>query len=133
MQVISKYGRKIATASIGGTKVNVSMGSTFDMNGSLGCLQLMDLTQDNVKNQYVVSIGNSVGYENIISDIGYFESVFVRMEDAALTEALSFTFVERSKQECSITATVPRGPSHHTSHAWRPSLKPILVLAPSVL
>uniref|UniRef100_A0A2I2YK25 Vacuolar protein sorting 13 homolog D n=1 Tax=Gorilla gorilla gorilla TaxID=9595 RepID=A0A2I2YK25_GORGO len=95
-----KYGRKIATASIGGTKVNVSMGSTFDMNGSLGCLQLMDLTQDNVKNQYVVSIGNSVGYENIISDIGYFESVFVRMEDAALTEALSFTFVERSKQEC---------------------------------
>uniref|UniRef100_A0A8C8ZTU9 Vacuolar protein sorting 13 homolog D n=1 Tax=Prolemur simus TaxID=1328070 RepID=A0A8C8ZTU9_PROSS len=95
-----KYGRKIATASIGGTKVNVSMGSTFDMNGSLGCLQLMDLTQDNIKNQYVVSIGNSTGYENIVSDIGYFESVFVRMEDAALTEALSFTFVEKSKQEC---------------------------------
>ncbi|XP_058408923.1 intermembrane lipid transfer protein VPS13D isoform X7 [Diceros bicornis minor] len=95
-----KYGRKIATASIGGTKVNVSMGSTFDMNGSLGCLQLMDLTQDNIKNQYVVSIGNSIGYENIISDIGYFESVFVRMEDAALSEALSFTFVEKSKQEC---------------------------------
>ncbi|XP_054435700.1 intermembrane lipid transfer protein VPS13D isoform X2 [Pteronotus mesoamericanus] len=95
-----KYGRKIATASIGGTKVNVSMGSTFDVNGSLGCLQLMDLTQDNVKNQYVVSIGNSTGYENIISDIGHFESVFVRMEDAALSEALSFTFVEKSKQEC---------------------------------
>ncbi|XP_034358412.1 LOW QUALITY PROTEIN: intermembrane lipid transfer protein VPS13D [Arvicanthis niloticus] len=95
-----KHGRKIATASIGGTKVNVSMGSSFDMNGSLGCLQLMDLTQENVKNQYVVSIGNSVGYENIVSDIGYFESVFVRMEDAALTEALSFTFAEKSKQEC---------------------------------
>ncbi|XP_066231199.1 intermembrane lipid transfer protein VPS13D isoform X2 [Saccopteryx leptura] len=95
-----KHGRKIATASIGGTKVNVSMGSAFDMNGSLGCLQLMDLTQDNVKNQYVVSIGNSTGYENIISDIGYFDSVFVRMEDAALNEALSFTFVEKSKQEC---------------------------------
>ncbi|XP_006866437.1 PREDICTED: vacuolar protein sorting-associated protein 13D isoform X2 [Chrysochloris asiatica] len=94
-----KYGRKIATASVGGTKVNVSMGNTFDMNGSLGCLQLMDLTQENVKNQYVVSIGNSTGYESIISDIGYFESVFVRMEDVALTEALSFTFVERSKQE----------------------------------
>uniref|UniRef100_A0A8C6W485 Vacuolar protein sorting 13D n=1 Tax=Nannospalax galili TaxID=1026970 RepID=A0A8C6W485_NANGA len=95
-----KYGRKIATASVGGTKVNMSMGSTFDMNGSLGCLQLMDLTQENVKNQYVVSIGNSIGYENIVSDIGCFESVFVRMEDAALTEALSFTFVEKSKQEC---------------------------------
>ncbi|EDL29728.1 mCG140286, isoform CRA_b [Mus musculus] len=95
-----RHGRKIATASIGGTKVNVSMGSSFDMNGSLGCLQLMDLTQENVKSQYVVSIGNSVGYENIVSDIGYFESVFVRMEDAALTEALSFTFAEKSKQEC---------------------------------
>ncbi|EDL81065.1 vacuolar protein sorting 13D (yeast) (predicted), isoform CRA_b [Rattus norvegicus] len=95
-----RHGRKIATASIGGTKVNVSMGSSFDMNGSLGCLQLMDLTQENVKNQYVVSIGNSIGYENIVSDIGYFESVFVRMEDASLTEALSFTFAEKSKQEC---------------------------------
>ncbi|XP_058531396.1 intermembrane lipid transfer protein VPS13D isoform X2 [Ochotona princeps] len=95
-----KYGRKIATASIGGTKVNVSMGSMFDMNGSLGCLQLMDLTQDNVKNQYVVSIGSSLGYENLISDIGCFESVYVRLEDATLTEALSFTFAERSKQEC---------------------------------
>ncbi|XP_007463251.1 PREDICTED: vacuolar protein sorting-associated protein 13D [Lipotes vexillifer] len=109
-----KYGRKIATASIGGTKVNVSMGSTFDMNGSLGCLQLMDLTQENVKNQYVVSIGNSIGYENIINDIGYFESVFVRMEDAALTEALSFTFVEKFKQECFLSL---RMASLHYSHS----------------
>uniref|UniRef100_A0A2K6FE78 Vacuolar protein sorting 13 homolog D n=1 Tax=Propithecus coquereli TaxID=379532 RepID=A0A2K6FE78_PROCO len=109
-----KYGRKIATASIGGTKVNVSMGSTFDMNGSLGCLQLMDLTQDNIKNQYVVSIGTSTGYENIVSDIGYFESVFVRMEDAALTEALSFTFVEKSKQECFLNL---RMASLHYNHS----------------
>ncbi|KAB1268544.1 Vacuolar protein sorting-associated protein 13D [Camelus dromedarius] len=109
-----KYGRKIATASIGGTKVNVSMGTRFDMNGSLGCLQLMDLTQDNAKNQYVVSIGNSTGYENIISDIGYFESVFVRMEDAALTEALSFTFVERAKQECFLNLSMA---SLHYNHS----------------
>uniref|UniRef100_A0A4X1W818 Vacuolar protein sorting 13 homolog D n=1 Tax=Sus scrofa TaxID=9823 RepID=A0A4X1W818_PIG len=109
-----KYGRKIATASIGGTKVNVSMGSTFDVNGSLGCLQLMDLTQDNVKNQYVVSIGNSIGYENIISDIGYFESVFVRMEEAALTEALSFTLVEKSKQECFLSLKMA---SLHYNHS----------------
>lgn len=109
-----KCGRKIATASVGGTKVNVSMGSTFDMNGSLGCLQLMDLTQDNVKNQYVVSIGNSTGYENIISDIGYFESVFVRMEDAALSEALSFTFAEKSKQECFLSLKMA---SLHYNHS----------------
>ncbi|XP_060026866.1 intermembrane lipid transfer protein VPS13D isoform X2 [Erinaceus europaeus] len=107
-----KHGRKIATASIGGTKVNVSMGSTFDVNGSLGCLQLMDLTQDNVKNQYVVSIGNSMGYENIINDIGYFESV--RMEDAVLHEALSFTFVERSKQECFLSLKMA---SLHYNHS----------------
>ncbi|EQB79033.1 vacuolar protein sorting 13 D-like protein [Camelus ferus] len=86
-----KYGRKIATASIGGTKVN-----------------------DNAKNQYVVSIGNSTGYENIISDIGYFESVFVRMEDAALTEALSFTFVERAKQECFLNLSMA---SLHYNHS----------------
>uniref|UniRef100_A0A8C5KJ01 Vacuolar protein sorting 13D n=1 Tax=Jaculus jaculus TaxID=51337 RepID=A0A8C5KJ01_JACJA len=109
-----KCGRKIATASVGGTKVNVSMGSTFDMNGSLGCLQLMDLTQENVKNQYVVSIGNSVGYENIVSDIGYFESVFVRMEDVALSEALSFTFVEKSKQECFLSLKMA---SLHYNHS----------------
>ncbi|XP_007491817.2 intermembrane lipid transfer protein VPS13D isoform X1 [Monodelphis domestica] len=109
-----KYGRKIATASIGGTKVNVSMGNTVDVNGSLGCLQLMDLTQDNVKNQYVVSIGNSIGYENIVSDIGYFESVFVKMEDAALTEALSFTFVEKTKQECSLNLKMA---SLHYNHS----------------
>ncbi|XP_054993601.1 intermembrane lipid transfer protein VPS13D isoform X1 [Sorex araneus] len=107
-----KYGRKIATASIGGTKVNVSMGSAFDMSGSLGCLQLMDLTQDNIKNQYVVSIGNSIGYENLVSGISYFESV--RMEDAALTEALSFTFVEKSKQECFLNL---RMASLHYNHS----------------
>lgn len=107
-----KYGRKIATASIGGTKVNVSMGNAFDMSGSLGCLQLMDLTQDNMKNQYVVSIGNSVGYENLISGLSYFESV--RMEDAALTEALSFTLVEKSKQECFLNL---RMASLHYNHS----------------
>ncbi|KAF6112214.1 vacuolar protein sorting 13-like protein D [Phyllostomus discolor] len=109
-----KYGRKIATASIGGTKVNVSMGSTFDVNGSLGCLQLMDLTQENVKNRYVVSIGSSTGYENILSDIGYFESVCVGVEDAALSEALSFTCVEKSKQECFLSL---RMASLHYNHS----------------
>uniref|UniRef100_A0A6I8NRD1 Vacuolar protein sorting 13 homolog D n=1 Tax=Ornithorhynchus anatinus TaxID=9258 RepID=A0A6I8NRD1_ORNAN len=109
-----KYGRKIATASIGGTKVNVSMGSRVDVNGSLGCLQLMDLTQENVKNQYVVSIGNTIGYENIISDIGHFESVSVKMEDSGLTEALSFTFVEKSKQECSLNLKMA---SLHYNHS----------------
>lgn len=107
-----KYGRKIATASIGGTKVNVSMGNAFDMSGSLGCLQLMDLTQENMKNQYVVSIGNSVGYENLISGLSYFESV--RMEDATLTEALSFTLLEKSKQECFLNL---RMASLHYNHS----------------
>lgn len=33
-----KYGRKIVIVSIGGIKVNVLMGSMFDMNGFFGCL-----------------------------------------------------------------------------------------------
>ncbi|XP_067166990.1 intermembrane lipid transfer protein VPS13D isoform X1 [Apteryx mantelli] len=110
-----KYGRKIATASIGGTKVNVSMCSKFDVNGSLGCLHLMDLTQDSVKNQYVVSIGNTVRYENLISDIGYFESLFFRLDDGSgLPDALSFTFAEKSKEECSLNLKMA---SLHYNHS----------------
>ncbi|XP_064381693.1 intermembrane lipid transfer protein VPS13D isoform X1 [Dromaius novaehollandiae] len=110
-----KYGRKIATASIGGTKVHVSMCSKFDVNGSLGCLHLMDLTQDSVKNQYVVSIGNTVRYENLISDIGYFESLFFRLDDGSgLPDALSFTFAEKSKEECSLNLKMA---SLHYNHS----------------
>ncbi|XP_055514974.1 LOW QUALITY PROTEIN: intermembrane lipid transfer protein VPS13D [Leucoraja erinacea] len=94
-----KLGRKIATASINGTKVNVSMGSRFEMNGSLGCLQLVDLTQDEVKNHFVVSIGNTDAYETI-SDFGFFQSVFMRSEtEMNHSEALSFKFIEHSKEE----------------------------------
>ncbi|KAM4646860.1 intermembrane lipid transfer protein VPS13D isoform 5-T7 [Amazona ochrocephala] len=110
-----KYGRKIATASIGGTKVNVSMCSKFDVNGSLGCLQLMDLTQDSVKNQYVVSIGNTVRYENLIGDVDYLESLFFRLDDAnSLPDALSFTFTEKSKEECSLNLKMA---SLHYNHS----------------
>ncbi|XP_069775082.1 intermembrane lipid transfer protein VPS13D isoform X2 [Narcine bancroftii] len=94
-----KLGRKIATASINGTKVNVSMGSRFEMNGSLGCLQLVDLTQDEVKNHFVVSIGNTEEYE-IISDFGLFQSIFIKSEtDINHSEALSFKVIEHSKEE----------------------------------
>ncbi|XP_059807841.1 intermembrane lipid transfer protein VPS13D [Hypanus sabinus] len=94
-----KLGRKIATASINGTKVNVSMGSRFEMNGSLGCLQLLDLTQDEIKNHFVVSIGNTEAYETV-SDFGFFQSVFMRSEmEMNHSEALSFTFIEKSEEE----------------------------------
>ncbi|XP_025027200.1 vacuolar protein sorting-associated protein 13D isoform X1 [Python bivittatus] len=95
-----KFGRKIATASIGGTKVNVSMDSRLKVNGSLGCLHLMDLTQDNMKNQYVVSIGNTEQYENLV---GYSKPTLLQFEDAnSLPDALSFTFSEQSAEECSL-------------------------------
>jgi len=110
-----KYGRKIATASIGGTKVNVSMCSKFDVNGSLGCLHLMDLTQDGVKNQYVVSIGNTGRYENLIGDVDYFESLFFRLDDgSSLPDALSFTLTEKSKEECSLNLKMA---SLHYNHS----------------
>ncbi|NWR10533.1 VP13D protein, partial [Paradoxornis webbianus] len=110
-----KYGRKIATASIGGTKVNVSMCSRLDVNGSLGCLHLMDLTQDNVKNQYVVSIGNTGRYENLIGNVNFFESLFIRLDDGdSLPDALSFTFTEKSKEECSLNLKMA---SLHYNHS----------------
>ncbi|XP_070615164.1 intermembrane lipid transfer protein VPS13D isoform X2 [Erythrolamprus reginae] len=100
-----KFGRKIATASIGGTKVNVSMGSKLEVNGSLGCLHLMDLTQENMKNQYVVSLGNTEWYERLIRDVGCARPTFPQFEDAGgggLPDALCFTFLKQSAIECSL-------------------------------
>ncbi|XP_053338052.1 intermembrane lipid transfer protein VPS13D isoform X1 [Clarias gariepinus] len=81
-----KKGMKIATASINGTKVNISMGSRLDVNGSLGCIQLVDLTQEGGRSQSVVSIGN-------LEDPTSVEGV---------SEALNFHFLEKSQGECSL-------------------------------
>ncbi|XP_041275721.1 vacuolar protein sorting-associated protein 13D isoform X1 [Onychostruthus taczanowskii] len=110
-----KYGRKIATASIGGTKVNVSMCSKLEVNGSLGCLHLMDLIEENVKNQYVVSIGSTGRCENLTGDVNFFESLFFRLDDgSSLPDALSFTFSEKSKEECSLNLKMA---SLHYNHS----------------
>uniref|UniRef100_A0A8D0BUC4 Vacuolar protein sorting 13 homolog D n=1 Tax=Salvator merianae TaxID=96440 RepID=A0A8D0BUC4_SALMN len=98
-----KSGRKIAMASIGGTKVNVSMGGRLDVNGTLGCLHLMDLTQDNAKNQHVVSIGNAVRYENRLHHEDTSRPGFLLLSEVgSLPDALSFAFLEQSKDECSL-------------------------------
>ncbi|XP_044308193.1 vacuolar protein sorting-associated protein 13D isoform X3 [Varanus komodoensis] len=98
-----KVGRKIATASIGGTKMNVSMGSRLEMNGSLGCLHLMDLTQDSIKNPYVVSIGNPVRYEHLLCDASDSKPAFLQPDSAgSLPDALSFSFTKQSEKECSL-------------------------------
>ncbi|XP_056588171.1 intermembrane lipid transfer protein VPS13D [Triplophysa dalaica] len=89
-----KKGMKIATASINGTKVNVSMGSRLDVNGSLGCIQLVDLTQEGGRSQFVVSLGS---LEDSLSTDGvpFFPSTGVTP-----SEALSFKFLEKSQGEC---------------------------------
>ncbi|KAL2104176.1 hypothetical protein ACEWY4_001044 [Coilia grayii] len=89
-----KKGLKIATASINGTKVNVSMGSRLDINGSLGCIQLVDLTQEGGKSQFVVSIGN-------VEDIPSSESMaFFPIAGMGPSEALNFRLLEKSQGEC---------------------------------
>ncbi|XP_028848635.1 vacuolar protein sorting-associated protein 13D isoform X2 [Denticeps clupeoides] len=91
-----KKGMKIATASINGTKVNVSMGSRLEVNGSLGCIQLVDLTQEYGKSQFVVSIGN-------LEDTPSTEDmVFFHSAGETPSEALSFRFMERSQGECAL-------------------------------
>ncbi|XP_069804325.1 intermembrane lipid transfer protein VPS13D isoform X2 [Dendropsophus ebraccatus] len=108
-------GRKIATASIGGTKVNVALGSTCSVNGSLGCLQLMDLAQESSKYRYVISIGNTAAYENLGSDDDCFEAVFVRQDASHVPmEALSFTFIQQSKEEFALNL---RMASLHYNHS----------------
>ncbi|KAM4610547.1 intermembrane lipid transfer protein VPS13D [Polymixia lowei] len=87
-----KKGLKIATASISGTKVNVSMGSRLEVNGSLGSMQLVDLTQEGGRSQFVVSIGNvedNSGGVTFFADTG-----------GSPSEALNFHFLEKSQGEC---------------------------------
>ncbi|KAK7884105.1 hypothetical protein WMY93_027228 [Mugilogobius chulae] len=85
---------KIATASIAGTKVNVSLGSRMDVHGSLGSLQLVDLTHDSVQSQFVVSIGN-------VEDCSDTDGAALLSEMAsAPCQALNFHFLEKSQGEC---------------------------------
>ncbi|CAN9515953.1 unnamed protein product [Ophioblennius macclurei] len=88
---------KIATASITGTKVNVSMGSGLDINGSLGSMQLVDLTQEGGRSQSVVSIGTVEDSSSSFSGITF-------LSDAAdsMCEALNFHLKEKSPGECSL-------------------------------
>lgn len=95
--VVEKKGLKIATASISGTKVNVSMGSRLDINGSLGSMQLVDLTQEGGRSQFVVSIGN---VEDSTSTLGGL--TFLPDTGGSASEALSFCLVEKTQGECSL-------------------------------
>lgn len=92
-----KKGLKIATASITGTKVNVSMGSRLEINGSLGSMQLVDLTQEGGRSQFVVSIGN---VEDRISDLDGLP--FFADTRGSSSEALNFCLLEKSQGECSL-------------------------------
>ncbi|XP_066547335.1 intermembrane lipid transfer protein VPS13D isoform X1 [Amia ocellicauda] len=91
-----KKGMKIATASVNGTKVNVSMGSRLDVNGSLGSLQLVDLTQEGGRNQFVVSIGNVEKCPNAAG------MDFLKSAGGMPSEALSFHLLERTQEEWSL-------------------------------
>ncbi|KAG9337681.1 hypothetical protein JZ751_028331 [Albula glossodonta] len=91
-----KRGIKIATASINGTKVNVSMGSRLDVNGSLGCIQLVDLTQEGGRSQFVVSIGN---VEELPAAGGM---TFFSDTSGMPAEALNFQLLQKSQGEFSL-------------------------------
>nr|XP_046254049.1 vacuolar protein sorting-associated protein 13D isoform X1 [Scatophagus argus]XP_046254050.1 vacuolar protein sorting-associated protein 13D isoform X1 [Scatophagus argus]XP_046254051.1 vacuolar protein sorting-associated protein 13D isoform X1 [Scatophagus argus] len=92
-----KKGLKIATASITGTKVNVSMGNRLDINGSLGSMQLIDLTQEGGRSQFVVSIGS---VEDSSSTHGGL--MFLAGTQNSHSEALNFRLMEKSHGECSL-------------------------------
>ncbi|KAM9751025.1 intermembrane lipid transfer protein VPS13D isoform 4-T4 [Menidia menidia] len=113
-----KKGLKIATASITGTKVNMSLGSRLDISGSLGSMQLVDLTQEGGRSQFVVSIGTAddtcSGLDGLmlLSDTG-----------ECPTDALNFRLMEKSQGECSLELEMA---SLHYNHSakflWELSL-----------
>ncbi|KAI5095714.1 vacuolar protein sorting-associated protein 13D isoform X1, partial [Silurus meridionalis] len=87
---------KIATAGINGTKVNISMGSRLEVNGSLGCIQLVDLSQEGGRSQFVVSIGN------VEDSLSAESAAFPSSASMTASEALNFHFLEKSQGECSL-------------------------------
>ncbi|MGH0118333.1 UNVERIFIED_CONTAM: hypothetical protein FKN15_048569 [Acipenser sinensis] len=101
---------KIATASMSGTKVNVSYGSRLEVSGSLGCLQLVDLAQEGCRSQFVVSIGN-------LEDVSPFMGLdFLENDVGTPLEALSFHFLKKTQEECSLQLQMA---SLHYNHSAR--------------
>uniref|UniRef100_A0A3Q2EIY1 Vacuolar protein sorting 13 homolog D n=1 Tax=Cyprinodon variegatus TaxID=28743 RepID=A0A3Q2EIY1_CYPVA len=94
---VEKKGLKIATASISGTKVNVSLGSHLDISGSLGSMQLVDLTQEAGRNQFVVSIGSVDDSSSSLKGLAFLSD----KRDSPI-DALNFQFKEKSQGECSL-------------------------------
>ncbi|XP_014854531.1 PREDICTED: vacuolar protein sorting-associated protein 13D isoform X2 [Poecilia mexicana] len=108
---VEKKGLKIATASISGTKVNVSLGSRLDVSGSLGSLQLVDLTQEAGRNQFVVSIGSAE--DSCSSPQGL---TFLPDDRESPTDALNFQLREKSEGEYSLKLEMA---SLHYNHSAR--------------
>uniref|UniRef100_A0A3P9N194 Vacuolar protein sorting 13 homolog D n=1 Tax=Poecilia reticulata TaxID=8081 RepID=A0A3P9N194_POERE len=108
---VEKKGLKIATASISGTKVNVSLGSRLDVSGSLGSLQLVDLTQEAGRNQFVVSIGSAE--DSCLSPQGL---TFLPDDRESPTDALNFQLKEKSEGEYSLKLQMA---SLHYNHSAR--------------
>ncbi|MEQ2175513.1 hypothetical protein GOODEAATRI_018646, partial [Goodea atripinnis] len=94
---VEKKGLKIATASISDTKVNVSLGSHLDISGSLGSMQLVDLTQEADRSQFVVSIGSVDDTSSSPDGI-----TFLSDNRESPTDALNFQLKEKSQGECSL-------------------------------
>ncbi|CAF95657.1 unnamed protein product, partial [Tetraodon nigroviridis] len=104
-----KRGLKIATASISDTKVNVSMGSRLDIHGSLGSMQLVDLTQEGGRSLFVVSIGSVEESSSALGGITFFADT-----SASPSEALNFRLLEKAEGECSLTLQMA---SLHYNHS----------------
>lgn len=108
-QGTERKGLKIATASITGTKVNVSMGSRLDVIGTLGCLQLVDLTQESGRSLFVVSIGSVEDSSQVLGGL----TILTDTADSP-PEALNFHLMEKSQGECSLQLQMA---SFHYNHS----------------
>ncbi|CAL1290806.1 unnamed protein product [Larinioides sclopetarius] len=53
----STLGQKVATATVSGARIQATIGSVIEIQGSLGGLQVLDLITENTKHQKIISIG----------------------------------------------------------------------------
>ncbi|GFQ85231.1 vacuolar protein sorting-associated protein 13D [Trichonephila clavata] len=53
----SSLGQKVATATISGARIQATIGTVIEIQGSLGGLQVLDLITENTKHQKIISIG----------------------------------------------------------------------------
>ncbi|XP_044753631.1 vacuolar protein sorting-associated protein 13D [Coccinella septempunctata] len=81
------HGKKICTATMSGAKIQATVSSKVEIEGSLGGLQVLDLTPEGQMHQRIVSVGKDLLQEDQIHPL------YVSSQDNDVERAFSFKVV----------------------------------------